>query len=168
MGRRYLAGKYALQNPMKHIKVKGRRLVEVKYKSSLERRAFYWLDTNAAVIEWGYETEYIPYIGIDGKKHRYEMDIYASIQDRHGKITKYFIEIKPFAKTSPPTVSNKKKATTKLYEANEWGTNLAKWNFTKEYCKSRGIEFMIMTEQNNKYSISDFISKEGFRIAMVL
>jgi len=57
------------------------------------------------------------------------------------------IEVKPFKQTQPPTITESKKKSRKyVNEVMTWGVNSAKWKAAREYCKDRGFEFIIMTE----------------------
>jgi len=57
------------------------------------------------------------------------------------------LEVKPKKQTQPP---EKKKRITKQYiaEVATWGVNQAKWKSAIEYCKDRGWEFKVITEDH--------------------
>jgi hypothetical protein len=58
------------------------------------------------------------------------------------------VEIKPYAQTLPPTITEAKKKSRKyLNEVMTWGVNSAKWKAAREFCKDRGYEFVIITEK---------------------
>jgi len=64
-----------------------------------------WCDTNTSVLEWGSETMIIPYKSpVDNKIHRYFVDFYIRVKDRHNTISKYLVEIKPEKFTKPPDI----------------------------------------------------------------
>jgi hypothetical protein len=105
-----------------------------------------WCDNNSSVLEWGSEEFVIPYLSpIDNRLHRYFVDFYVKIQDRHGTVTKYLIEIKPAKYTRPPEKGTR---VTKRYieEVMTWGINQSKWKNAAEFCEDRGWKFQILTE----------------------
>lgn len=123
------------------------------YRSSWEQKFFNWCDLNPAVLEWSSEETIIPYrCPTDNRVHRYFVDAKIKVQNRHGDVTTYLVEIKPAHQTVPPNPGQKK---TKRYiaEVMTWGKNNAKWEAAKEYCKDRGYQFVILTEKhlNIKY-----------------
>jgi hypothetical protein len=118
------------------------------YRSSWELKAFKFLDKNPKVLRWSSERVIIPYKSrIDNKLHRYYVDLFAEIKFKNGNIKKYLIEVKPYKKTLPPTESKRKKKTTILHEKVEYVQNQDKWSHAKQYCKSNGLEWMILTEK---------------------
>lgn len=107
-----------------------------------------WCDQNPAVQEWGSETIIVPYISpLDRKVHRYFVDFYIKIKNKHGIVQKYLIEIKPERFTKPPVIPERK---TKRFvdEVFQWGVNEAKWKAAFEFCKDRNMTFMILTEKD--------------------
>ena len=57
------------------------------------------------------------------------------------------VDIKPEKYTKPP-VMPKKKTKSYVKDVYEWGRNEAKWKSALEYCKDRGMDFLILTEQH--------------------
>jgi len=107
-----------------------------------------WCDQNPAVQEWGSETIIVPYISpLDRKMHRYFVDFYIKIKNKHGIVQKYLVEIKPERFTKPPVIPERK---TKRFvdEVFQWGVNEAKWKAAFEFCKDRNMTFMILTEKD--------------------
>ncbi len=105
-----------------------------------------YCDKNEKILEWGSEEMYIWYRSpIDSKPHRYFPDFYIKVQESTGKIKKYLIEVKPKKQTAPPP---KPQRQTKGYirEAYEYVKNQAKWEAAREWCKDRGYEFKVITE----------------------
>lgn len=139
---KYYQGKYKVRNPNKYNGDKN----NVVYRSSWELKCFRWLDSNNNVVEWGSEEIIIPYFSeIENRWRRYFVDIIAKINV--GKeIKTYLIEVKPKIKTVAPKIKNK---ITKGYimEVYDWGVNQSKWKAATQYCKNRGWEFKILTEQ---------------------
>lgn len=137
-------GRYRVLNPSKY---KG-NLSEVVYRSSWELKFMRWCDINSSVLEWGSETIVIPYKSpVDNKIHRYFVDFYVKIKNKENKITKYLVEIKPDKFTKPPVIP--KKQTKKfIQEVFQYGTNQAKWKAANEFCLDRGMQFLVLTEND--------------------
>jgi hypothetical protein len=57
------------------------------------------------------------------------------------------IEIKPKHQTIPPKPS-KRKSKRYLHEAMTYGINQAKWAAAHAFCKQRGWDFMVVTEEH--------------------
>ena len=110
-----------------------------------------YLDTNESIIEWQSEEFFIPYISpIDGKRHRYFPDFYIKHKNSKGKIVKTLIEVKPKSQCKEPkqlegNITQKKKRRF-LKEVQTWGINSAKWDAAKKWCKEKGANFTIITE----------------------
>jgi hypothetical protein len=118
------------------------------YRSSWECKVMTWLDRNPDIISWASEELVVPYISpVDGKYHRYFPDFLVKVRSRDGNTKTMMIEIKPKKQTMEP---QKKKRVTKQYiqEVTTWGVNQAKWNYATEYCKDRGWEFKVLTEEH--------------------
>ena len=135
----------SLFKPTKPKKYKG-DTTNIICRSSWERRFCNWCDLNESILEWGSEEFWIPYIGPDGKIHRYFPDFLIKVKENTGQIKTYVIEVKPKKQTKPPV---RKKRVTKsyMYAFKTYQINLAKWKAAKEWCDDRKIEFKIITEQ---------------------
>ena len=108
----------------------------------------YWLDKNPGIVTWASEEIAIPYYSpVDNKWHRYFPDFLVKVKTQDGKTKTMMLEVKPKKQTQPP---EKKKRVTKQYitEVATWGVNQAKWKSAIEYCKDRGWEFKILTEDH--------------------
>lgn len=115
-------------------------------RSSWESRFFNWCDLNSAVLEWSSEETIIPYLcGTDNRIHRYFCDAKLKIQDVNGNVNTYLVEIKPYIQTQKPSFPgrNTKKY---LYEVETYIKNQSKWAAAKEFAKARGMQFIILTE----------------------
>ena len=77
--------------------------------------------------------------------HKYYVDNYIAIKEGT-EVVKYLVEIKPSRQTKPPTVKYRKRQHL-IYEQKQYITNQAKWKAAKEYCKKRGLTFIILTEK---------------------
>ena len=121
---------------------------DVVYRSSWELKFMKWCDTHPSVLEWGSETVVIPYRSpVDSKVHRYFVDFYVKIKAKSNVVTKYLVEIKPEKFTKPPEIP-KKKTKKFIEEVFMYGVNQAKWKSADEFCKDRGMQFLVLTEND--------------------
>ena len=140
---RYHKRKYSPVHPEKY---KGDP-TDIIMRSSWETRFAVWCDHNPSILEWSSETTIIPYIcPTDNRMHRYFVDFKIKVKSRNG-IKTYLVEIKPDKQTRPPETP-KRKTKQFLNEVMTWGKNQAKWQYAREYCKDRGMEFIILTEHH--------------------
>lgn len=141
---KYYQGKYTPKNPAKY---EG-DVTSIIYRSSWELKFFNWCDSDPSVIKWSSEEVIIPYrCATDNRLHRYFPDAKITVKHAAGGTKTYLVEIKPDAQTRPPDPS-KRKTKRYLTEVMTWGKNESKWKASREYCKDRGIEFMIITEKH--------------------
>lgn len=141
--RKYIQGYFRPLHPEKYIG----NPQNIVYRSSWELRFMKWCDESTNVIQYGSEEFFIPYRSpVDNKTHRYFPDFLIKIQEQSGEIKTYLIEIKPQRQTVQPKVP-KRKTKNWLYEMKTYSVNQAKWAAAEEWCKSRGIEFKIVTER---------------------
>jgi len=137
-------GKYKPKNTSKYMG----NPTNCVYRSLWERKVMTWLDDNPSVLRWGSEQVIIIYRSpIDGKKHRYYVDFFMEIKDKHGKIRSVLIEVKPKKQCKPPE-KPKQKSKTYINESKTWLINQAKWEAAKQVAESRGWEFQILTEDD--------------------
>lgn len=121
------------------------------YRSGWELRLMMSLDTHPDVISWSSEEVRIRYISpIDRRYHTYFPDFLVKRRDTRGKVGTLLIEVKPKKQTTPPQPLQRGKKPGKRYlqEVYTWGINEAKWKAAQEYCRDRGWEFVIMTEDD--------------------
>ena len=145
----YYQGKFKPKNSNKY---KGDSS-NIIYRSSWELRLFAYLDNHPSVIKWNSEEVVIPYKSpIDGKWHRYFVDVYLEQINSNGNKETILIEVKPDVQTKAPNVG--KKLTPKgrlsrkyLNEVATYGVNSAKWAAAQEYCTDKGWKFIIVTEK---------------------
>ncbi|NBP16589.1 head completion protein [bacterium] len=117
------------------------------YRSSLELRFMKFCDNNPNVIKWGSENIIIPYVNpLDGKVHRYFVDNFVQIREG-AEVKNYLVEIKPHSQCFPPQTKYKRKSNL-IYEQTMYVTNQAKWAAAREFCKKKGINFLILTEKD--------------------
>lgn len=141
-GSKYYQGKYTPKRPEKY----DGDPTQIFYRSSWELKFFNWCDLTESVLKWSSEEIVIPYqCPTDNRWHRYFPDAKIQVKTRTG-IKTYLVEIKPDKQTRPPETP-KRKTKQYLNEVMTWGKNQAKWEYAREYCKDRGIEFVILTEK---------------------
>ena len=103
-----------------------------------------FLDNNPNVIHWSSEPIAIPYVKpTDGKVHRYYPDYWVEYRNKRGELIQEIFEVKPKKQTKRSRTRNPK---SKLYEDITFAINVAKWQAAQEFCKSRGMNFKIITE----------------------
>ena len=76
----------------------------------------------------------------------YHMDFFVYYKTSDGNTRKLLIEVKPYNQTIPPKKRGRKKLETFLNEQKTYQINQDKWKAAKQYAKSKGWEFVIMTE----------------------
>lgn len=138
-----MQGKFIPKSPHKY---KG-DVKDIVYRSSWERVVMAMCDNNPSIVEWSSETIVIPYISpVDGKAHRYFMDFWMKVKQHDGTFKVFLIEVKPKSQTRPPKRTKNKKEDVFLTEVRTYSVNQAKWKAAKEYCRTRGWEFKVWTE----------------------
>lgn len=142
-GKNAYKGKWKPRNPLKY---KG-DIHNITYRSSYELKAFNWLDTRTAVIQWSSEETIIPYKSpVDGQVHRYFVDLKFTIKNQDGTYTTYLAEIKPKAFTQQPKTPTRK-SKRYLEECLMYATNCSKWDAARAFCERKGYKFIILTEK---------------------
>lgn len=140
MGQFY-KGKYTLKNRDKYIGDAN----NIVYRSSWERAALKWCDTNPNIIQFNSEEFVIPYVcKTDNKVHRYFLDLW--FKTRMGKT--YIVEIKPKTQLSPSRA--RKNSPRYITESLTYIKNQSKWHAASEFAKDNGIIFQIWTEETLK------------------
>jgi hypothetical protein len=115
-------------------------------RSSWETRFLNWCDNNPSILEYSSEEVRIPYrCPTDNRRHMYFVDFYIKVKTRDNQTKTYLVEVKPAKQTQPPEYPGRR---TKHYitESLSFIKNQAKWKAATEYCKDRGYEFVIITE----------------------
>lgn len=149
-GGKYKQGKYKLINESKY---KGDPS-NIVYRSSWEQVFCQYLDNHKDIIKWACEDPVITYSDLRNRLHRYYPDFYYEIKTNNDLgMKKVVVEIKPHKDLSPPT--RPKNETTKSLSSFEYSlrqhiTNKLKWSAAEEYCRKRGMEFIILTEKHLK------------------
>jgi hypothetical protein len=144
MAKNYVQGIY---EPLNKNKYKGS--TPIIYRSSLEKRIFYLLDSNKNITQWGSESIVIPYVSpVDNKIHRYFVDLYFKYKDSNNNIVNYLVEIKPFKQTLRPVKTPRKRQKTFLTESYQWAVNQAKWDSATKWANKNGYVFKVITEKD--------------------
>lgn len=146
MARNYMQGKFTPKNPQKY----GGDPNNIIYRSSWELALMMWMDKNPDIIKYSSEETVVWYTSpLDGRPHRYFPDFVVRLRDRDGKIKTAMLEVKPDKQTRPPK-PRKSGRVTKSYleEQATWSVNDAKWKAARHFCRERGWEFIIITENN--------------------
>ena len=139
-------GKYIPKNPDKY---KG--TLPIVFRSSWEKRVFFFLDHHPSIIEWASESIIIPYMcQVDGKNHRYYIDVNFIINTKDGEQKRYIIEIKPLDQTIPPKAPLKKSSKA-IQRYNQqiltYQKNQDKWSAARVWANNNGYIFDIWTEK---------------------
>lgn len=112
-------------------------------RSLWERRVCRYLDENVNISKWGSEEIAIPYYSTTDKKmHRYYPDFIIKINEKVS-----IIEVKPKKQTKPPK-KPKRKSKNYINECIRYTINQEKWDSAKKFCKNRGWDFIILTEDD--------------------
>lgn len=142
-GSNYVQGKFHPQNPNKY---RG-DISQVIYRSSWELAMFRWADQEETILAWSSEETVIPYISaVDGKKHRYFLDMTLWVKTPRG-VEKKFVEIKPEEQTKKPVKRATEKDQAFAERVRTYLTNISKWTAAKEYAQANGGDFIVITEK---------------------
>lgn len=114
-------------------------------RSSWEARAMTWFDQNPSIIKWNSEGLVIPYYSqADEKIRRYFVDFVVQIKNKAGEIKVYAVEVKPEKETLPPPPNRNRQ---QMFEAVvTYQVNQDKWKHAREFCRSKGMDFIVLTE----------------------
>jgi len=120
---------------------------KIIYRSGLELKFFNFLDNNKNILKWSSEEVVVPYISLDGKIHRYFLDIWAKVKTKNGAIKEFIGEIKPEVFTKAP---KKPKRMTRQWKEKykTYLINQAKWDSAKKFAEKKGWKFELLTEND--------------------
>ena len=100
-------------------------------------------------MEWSSESIVIPYISpVDGRVHRYFVDLAFKFKSSNGIVVKYLVEIKPYKFTKRPEKTLRKRQRTYLAESYQYAVNMSKWEAAKQWAEKHGYKFIIITEKD--------------------
>jgi TnsA endonuclease N terminal len=137
----YAQGVYTPKNPEKYIGKK-----KPKYRSGWELTFMMFCDNHHSVISWASEAISVPYRNpLTGKQTVYIPDFFVMYQDKFGNKKAEIVEIKPKKQSliESRVTSVRDKAAVVL--------NHAKWAAAMAYCKSAGLTFRVITEDDLFY-----------------
>lgn len=135
---KYAQGKFRPKNPDKYI---GGSMPT--YRSSWEFHFMKFCDENPSIYKWASEAIKIPYRNpFTGKQTIYVPDFFIHYVDQNGKQKTEVIEIKPEMHTL------KEKTGRNRRNQLHWALNQVKWEAARNWCKSKGIAFRIITEKD--------------------
>jgi hypothetical protein len=139
---KWAQGIYTPKNPQKYI---GNH--QPKYRSGWELTFMTFCDSNDSIIYWASESMRIPYKHpLTGKPTIYVPDFFVVYQNRFGKQVAEVVEIKP--KKQSIIESKVANAKDRMVVA----INHAKWAAAMAYCKSQGLTFRVITEDDIFYN----------------
>lgn len=141
MAHQYKQGEFTPTNRAKY-----RGKWPIIYRSSWELRFDIWCDKNQSVVQWGSESSVVRYVDPVKKNSRnYFIDYVIVVKDKNGKLSKWYVEIKPYCQTIVP-VKGHKRDSTYLRECMTFATNSAKWKAAQEWASKKGAQFIVLTE----------------------
>lgn len=139
---KWAQGIYTPKNPQKYI---GNH--KPRYRSGWELTFMTFCDNNESIIYWASESMRIPYKHpLTGKPTIYVPDFLVVYQNRFGKQVAEVVEIKP--KKQSIIESKVANAKDRMVVA----INHAKWAAAMAYCKSQGLTFRVITEDDIFYN----------------
>lgn len=138
MARKYSQGVFTPKNPTKYIG-KG----NILYRSSWELQFMMWCDKNVDVLKWASEAIRIPYRNpLTGKNTTYVPDFFVQYLDASRNVRSAIFEIKPEKHQILEKVGKNR------HDQIQYILNQAKWAAANAYCKSQGLEFRILNEND--------------------
>lgn len=132
------SGKFVPRNPDKYSGDPS----NIIYRSLWEFKLMKYLDAHGEIVKWASEEFCIPYRSpIDRRMHRYFPDFW--VEKNNGE--QLVIEVKPKQQLVPP---KKPKRQTRKYlkEMYTFAINQRKFEVAEEFCRNKGMKFMIMTQ----------------------
>lgn len=136
--KRFAQGKFYPKNADKYVGNKN-----PTYRSSWEWAFMRFCDNNPSIQKWASEAISIPYKDpFTGRQTIYVPDFFIQYVDKDGKLNVELIEVKPASQTFSERVGKSK------YNQLQYAKNLVKWRAATAWCKSKGIKFRILNEQD--------------------
>jgi hypothetical protein len=133
---KYAQGKYQILNPEKYVGNKA-----PTYRSGWEHTFMRFCDNNPNVIQWASEAIHINYRNpFTNKNTIYVPDFLIVYVDSSGKKHAEVIEVKPKKETSLQEAGRSTRAQAAAI------LNSCKWQAAKAWCKSQGLSFRVVTE----------------------
>jgi hypothetical protein len=134
---KYANGFYQLLNPGKYV---GKKTPH--YRSGWEHTVMRFCDNNPSILQWASESIHINYVNpFTNKATIYVPDFFVQYSDANNKIHVEIWEIKPSTQSTLESAkSTRDQAAVVL--------NMYKWEAARAWCKSQGISFRIITEND--------------------
>ena len=131
---KFQQGVYTLTNPKKYI---GKS--QPRYRSGWELAVFRMCDAHPSIVAWASETHRIPYKNpLTGKNTNYVPDLLLVYNDRKNERHAEIVEIKPSKQILGEAKTQDQMAAAVV--------NHAKWEAARAWCKSQGLGFRVITE----------------------
>jgi hypothetical protein len=116
------------------------------YRSSWEKKFCLYCERNPAISSWSSESFSIKYFSpFDNKYHNYFPDYLLTLSD--GRV--FIVEIKPksqLIKPNPPKKKTPKALKNYKWAFETWTINMCKKDAAENFAKSRGWEYLLVTE----------------------
>ncbi len=139
---KWAQGNFTPTNPQKYV---GKHTP--RYRSGWELTFMQFCDNNKHIIYWASEAIAIPYKNpFTGKPTRYIPDFFVVYQNKRGQQVAEVVEIKP----KKQSIIESKVASAK--DRMVVAINHAKWTAAMAYCKSQGLTFRVITEDDIFYN----------------
>ena len=136
--------KFIPKNPTKYIG----NINTINCRSLWERKFCKFLDENANVIRWSFETLRIPYLSpMDNQVHMYLPDFIVEKKNKEGLIETLVVEVKPYKQTKEPKPGKRKSKRSLINENIIYAINTSKWKAAKDFCDKHSWKFIILTEK---------------------
>jgi hypothetical protein len=134
---KYAQGQFQIKNPEKYVGLK-----TPTYRSSWEFVFMQFCDNNPNIVQWASEAIRVNYRNpLTGKNTIYVPDFLIVYVDAAGKQHAEVIEVKPTKETSLQEAGKSPRAQAAAI------INLAKWEAARAWCRSQGLTFRVVTEQ---------------------
>ena len=133
---KFANGKYQIQNPEKYVGNK-----TPTYRSGWEWTFMQFCDNNPNILQWASEAIHINYRNpFTGRPTIYVPDFLIIYNDANGQKHAEVIEVKPTKETTLEAAGRSPKAQAAAV------LNMAKWEAARAWCKSQGLKFRVITE----------------------
>jgi hypothetical protein len=134
---KYANGFYQLLNPGKYV---GKKTPH--YRSGWEHTVMRFCDNNPSILQWASESIHINYTNpFTNRATIYVPDFFVQYVDANSKMHVEIWEIKPSTQSTLESARNTK-------EQAQAVLNMYKWEAARAWCKSQGISFRIITEND--------------------
>jgi hypothetical protein len=134
---KYANGFYQILNPGKYV---GKKTPH--YRSGWEHTFMRFCDNNPSILQWASESIHINYKNpFTNKATIYVPDFFIVYVDKSGAKRAELIEIKPSTQSTLESAKSVKDQAAAVL-------NMYKWQAAQAWCKSQGIAFRVVTEND--------------------